>query len=836
MNYNGFDVPRSRQLFYVDVSEVNGSSEPDTIPPLVTIVFPGADAVVTNAYVTLAGTAHDERSVARVIYSVGNAPPAVAAGTENWSTTLTLAPGTNVVRVQSVDDFGNVSAVAEQRITYLVPPNTVVRFHLSNGDSAVGDVDVELFDREKPETVRNFLLYVRNGSYRQVILHRLVPGFILQGGGFTNADAANSTNLFAQFGEVGNLGTITNEFRVGALFSNTPGTLAMAKLGSDPNSASAQWFFNLGNNSANLDAQNGGFTVFGRVLPATNQMAGTNLLNTFNAFSQSNRIINLTDFYGQSFSAFTDLPVDYTGHVVPQNRQLFYANVRELDAPSGPDTNAPSVTVTAPVADTLLTNAVVTLTGTAADDRAVARVIYFFGDTSPRVASGTANWSATIIASPGTNVVRVQSVDEFGNLSPLVKRTFRLAVPSSITLHVMGHGQVTGVTNGQVLTVGDTYTVTASPARGAFFAGWSGGVVSTNAVLTFRMQSSLSLTSTFKVNPFPSGRGRYEGLFVATNRPAPESSGTFNLTARSGGGYRGGMNYQGSSYIFHGAFNRFGQEILQGTVLGQNTTITLGLDATEKPVRVTGPVFIGGTVAVLEAYRVERRSPTNTLAPAGSYTFLISGAANAALNPGGQGFGTMKMSRAGQITLAGTLGEGTPLKQKAALLGGDRWRVFSRLYQNGGSILGWSRFETNQPGTFSGPLYWFKPGQVTNHYYASAFTNTVMLRGARYAPPAAGERVLNWTNGTVVLAGGNLQTPLTIRVALELDDTFTAFGSPTPLTLVIDRRTGRVTGSFLHPLTQLETPLMGIVVQGLGVGGGFFYGPDQTGSFSVQKE
>jgi cyclophilin family peptidyl-prolyl cis-trans isomerase len=835
VNYNGFTVPRCRQLFYVSVSELNGP-ERDTNAPTVAVTSPGQDALVTNATVTLSGTAADDIGVARVIYFIGDATVRVAAGTVNWSAQLTLTPGTNVVRVQSVDAFGNLSPLVERRINYFVPPNSLVRFQIFTGAGPVGTVDVELFSREKPETVANFLRYVRNGSYQQVLLHRLVPGFVLQGGGFTNADAADGTNLFAQFGEIQNLGAITNEFGVGMRLSNTVGTLAMAKVGSDPNSASAQWFFNLGNNSANLDAQNGGFTVFGRVLPDTSPAAGTNLLLSFSARSVSNGIINMASLAGPSWSAFTDLPVNYSGFTVPQSRELFYASVGELNGPTEADTNAPAVTVTSPVEDAIVTNATVTLTGTAEDDRAVARVIYFFGTTAPRVAAGKTNWSAPLVLSSGTNVVRVQGIDAFGNVSPPVKRTFRYFVPSRITLQVVGPGQVTGLTNGQVLTVGEVYTVTAQAAGGAFFGGWSGGAASAKPTLTFRMQTNLTLTATFKPNPFPQGRGRYEGLFVATNRPAPESSGTLDISIKASGAHAGGMTYQGSRFIFHGAFDRTGQELLQGVVLGQSVNISMGLDTTGSAIRVTGPVFIGGTVAQLDAYRTGRPSLADTQAQVGNYTFLISGAANAATNPGGQGFGTMKLGPSGKISLAGTLGEGTAFKQKATLLGGNRWRFFSPLYREGGSILGWAQFETNRAGSFSGPLYWFEPMDLTNHYYGSGFTNTVLLRGSRYVPPGAGERVLNWTNGTMVLQGGNLPAPLTVRVALGLDHTFMTFGSPIPLMLAVDPKTGQVSGHFQHPVTLVDTPLQGMVVQGFGVGGGLYYGTSQTGSFLIQKE
>lgn len=143
---------------------------------------------------------------------------------------------------------------------------TVVRFD-SNLPGPNNRVFVELFDqaapgrtRTTPVTAANFLRYVDGGEFNTTFIHRSVPGFIVQGGGFkvtgtSSFSIANTTSF----------GTIVNE--PGAVGStNVRGTIAMAKLGGDPNSASNQWFFNLADNTANLDNQNGGFTTFGRVL------------------------------------------------------------------------------------------------------------------------------------------------------------------------------------------------------------------------------------------------------------------------------------------------------------------------------------------------------------------------------------------------------------------------------------------------------------------------------------------------------------------------------------------------------------------------------------------
>jgi|ERR1051326_918264 cyclophilin family peptidyl-prolyl cis-trans isomerase len=188
-----------------------------------------------------------------------------------------------------------------------------------------GDIAVELYDQDKPVTVQNFIRYVRSGAYSNTFMHRCLPGFIVQGGGFLTTNQL-ATNLFTVFDYVRSFGTITNEFNSGPHLSNTNATIAMAKISGDPNSASSQWFFNLGDNSANLDTQNGGFTVFGRVVQ------GTNTLNIFSLISQGNGIVDLRKFYGTNSytSLFSDLPVAYGGQSAPDYNDLIYADLSLL--------------------------------------------------------------------------------------------------------------------------------------------------------------------------------------------------------------------------------------------------------------------------------------------------------------------------------------------------------------------------------------------------------------------------------------------------------------------------------------------------------------------------
>ena len=127
--------------------------------------------------------------------------------------------------------------------------------HIVTVNTVVGSFQIELYDNATPATVANFLKYVTDGDYNNTFFHRLVPGFVLQGGGYTFDGTADHIAADPP---------VVNEFDPSR--SNLRGTIAMAKLGSGPDTATTEWFVNLGNNSANLDNQNGGFTVFGQVL------------------------------------------------------------------------------------------------------------------------------------------------------------------------------------------------------------------------------------------------------------------------------------------------------------------------------------------------------------------------------------------------------------------------------------------------------------------------------------------------------------------------------------------------------------------------------------------
>ncbi len=193
---------------------------------------------------------------------------------------------------------------------------TVVRF-----ETVMGNIDAELCDQQTPLTVANFLAHVAAGNYQNTMIHRsakvtspVLRDFVIQGGGYR-------FNGTAQVEPVNYPITpscpgapiqcpVPNEPAL-PMPRNLRGTLAMARLGGQPNSASNQWFINLhDDNSVILDGQDGGFTVFGRVLGSgmavADAIAALQRFQFLGAWSEA----PMRNYTTADFQAFTPVDAD----------------------------------------------------------------------------------------------------------------------------------------------------------------------------------------------------------------------------------------------------------------------------------------------------------------------------------------------------------------------------------------------------------------------------------------------------------------------------------------------------------------------------------------------
>ncbi len=221
--------------------------------PFVREVIPRFGDVDTIEDVTIDGENFESGATVRLVR--GAATIAASSVTVVEATTLEAsfdlsgaALGDYDVIVENPD---TASATLEDGYR-VVTPNTVRLV------TDFGDIVMELLVEDAPITTDNFIQYIEDGFYDGTIFHRVVPNFVVQGGGFLPG--------FIQ--PEGLRDPIPNEFDPAN--SNIRGTVAMAKLGGDPDSATSQFFVNLSDNSANLDNQNGGFTVFAVVVEGMN--------------------------------------------------------------------------------------------------------------------------------------------------------------------------------------------------------------------------------------------------------------------------------------------------------------------------------------------------------------------------------------------------------------------------------------------------------------------------------------------------------------------------------------------------------------------------------------
>ena len=183
----------------------------------------------------------------------------VLGGLIYWHTSTN--PGGAELNTSSQEQVSGPLTAEEQRVNNPVTTNDMNRTAVFT--TSMGVIEIELFEAEMPITTGNFIKLAESGFYDNTKFHRVIDGFMIQGGD-PNSKGSNE----ATYGMGGPAENVQDEFVAGELLSNTRGTISMANSG-QPNSGGSQFFINLVDNT-NLDFDKPPFTskhpVFGRVV------------------------------------------------------------------------------------------------------------------------------------------------------------------------------------------------------------------------------------------------------------------------------------------------------------------------------------------------------------------------------------------------------------------------------------------------------------------------------------------------------------------------------------------------------------------------------------------
>ncbi|MBC8001910.1 MAG: hypothetical protein H7X97_04905, partial [Opitutaceae bacterium] len=220
---------------------------------------------------------------------------------------------------------------------------------------------------------------------------------------------------------------------------------------------------------------------------------------------------------------------------------------------------------------------------------------------------------------------------------------------------------------------------------------------------------------------------------------------------------------------------------------------------------------------------------------AGRYTLgfegSITGAGEDTNFPGGLSIGTITVGSAGLIQFAGTLADGTPVTQGINLNKDGRWPLYIPLYNDKGSLQSWISLATSGPRNLSGQVNWIKPALPATRYPAG-FNQQLELHGSGYLRPVSGQRIIDQSLGVLTLTGGNMATQILESAIIGSDNKVAISGVSRP-TMTVNLENGSFTGSFIHPITHLATPIKGVFLQDEAIAIGFFLGPSRSGAVVV---
>ncbi len=409
-------------------------------------------------------------------------------------------------------------------------------------------------------------------------------------------------------------------------------------------------------------------------------------------------------------------------------------------------------------------------------------------------------------------------------------------------ISVSGDGTISPIP--KELSVGKTYTLTATPASGWVFNGWqttgltennkgvspaglAGTAEASGNVLKFTPGASSTIVASFVraavANPFSSYQGVYNGLFYNTNEMSPGSSGFFKLTLSGNGSYSGNVLLGANTYTFASKFPSTGSSQVQAKLSGRvPLTLNLQLFSTNGTGAISGDVTQAGWAvsSSLWADLAQTWTGKNHSPWAGTYTVSLPW--NATMPLAGDSYATVTVLGSGILSAVGGLADGSTFNQTVPVSKEGSWPLFA-VSTAKDVILGWVSVTTNGP--VSTNLLWSKG--ANKGLYSEGFTNEqVQLIGSPYK---AADLPLDLADPAVFLSGGGLTMILTNPVVLE-HKSKTSYVSAN-VTLQIQAASGSFGGWFTN--NGKRESMSGVILQNTNSACGYFLGKDASESGEV---
>ncbi len=428
------------------------------------------------------------------------------------------------------------------------------------------------------------------------------------------------------------------------------------------------------------------------------------------------------------------------------------------------------------------------------------------------------------------------------NCTPGSNQISYLVGPSSSSLDVLtisqrGLGTITPTPATNAVILGDSYTLTAKPAKGWLFASWvvseqGIGVTNYDPTVTFDFVTNTDAAATFVPNPFPSLEGAYTGLFYATNGVVdPDSSGLVKLSVSSSGAFSGKLQMGAETYTFNSKFN--GAGIATANAKGHAGTLALYLllDPSGTSGQINGTVTGSSFTASLSADFGPVYTGSNPSPYAGSFVTALpwDTGTDSTNETGGDSWGVGTVTKAGELTLAGSLADGSHFSSSAPVSKYGAWPFYVYSSSSKDIVLGWAAVSN---GINSTNIAWVKPANVTR-LYPNGFETILQTTNSPWQTLTANSHPFVDTNILMTLSGGDLAAPITNTLGTKNFITYT--GSKSSVTI---GSSGSFTGWFTDPASNKKVSISGVVLTDIStgsIGRGYFLGTDSSGTVLLQN-